>query len=348
MEIKRLHKEWRYFRYLLIFILIAGFGMLPLRAQETNSIASAQTDAVVISQTDLLQTLVDIEEGTEKTVRLELVLDNDTFRQIKLVFPKIKGSIHLDMSACTLGGGTVSLGGTFKDCLCLRSVIIPEGILYSGDEVFMGCKNLVSVSLPESLQIIFSSAFSGCASLETITIPSKVTTIGKNAFLNCSKIQKIVIPEKVTGIGSGAFAGCSSLKDIVITSKSRKYTYVSGILFEQISGGKAIHSYILTGNVPLIPPDVIAIFERAFYNNSSLYSVIIPDNIKTIGDEAFANCTALLSIEIPGSVSFVGRDNFAGCSSLQEIVIRKSRKIPSGWDKGWLGNQLYGIIKFNP
>jgi len=372
MDIKHVGTKWRYFTYffVLIFLLMYPPNSFILHAQEAAGQASVQDAAagqeeesaqsvsahaidvssavITINNPEDLSALLAIEPGSTRTVLLLLTLDTDTFRQLKVIFPQIKGLIHLDMSGCTLAKGTVSLGGTFKDCVCLLSVSIPEGILYSGDEVFMGCKNLQSVQLPESLQIIFSSAFSGCSSLESLTIPPKVTTIGKNAFLDCSKLPQIILPEKVSGIGTGAFAGCTSLTEIVVTSKSRKYTYVSGILFEQTSGGKALHSYIRTGSVPVIPPDVITIYERAFYNNTSVYSVIIPDTISSIGDEAFAQCAGLVSIEIGGGVSFIGRDAFKGCTSLQEIVVRKQRKIPSDWDKNWIGGLLYGLIKFVP
>jgi len=360
MDIKHVLTRWRYFTYLLvlIFFLICPQTNFLLYSQDSESqtsenvISAERIDissaVITINNPEDLSALLAIEPGSTRTVQLLLTLDTDAFRQLKVIFPQIKAFIHLDMSGCTLAKGTVSLGGTFKDCVCLLSVSIPEGILYSGDEVFMGCKNLQSVKLPSSLQIIFSSAFSGCSNLESLTIPPKVTTIGKNAFLDCSKLTQVVLPEKVSGIGTGAFAGCTSLTEIIITSKSRKYTYVSGILFEQTSGGKALHSYIRTGSVPVIPPDVITIYERAFYNNASLYSVIIPDNIISIGDEAFAQCSGLISIEIGGSVSFIGRDVFKGCTSLQEIVVRKQRKIPQDWDKNWIGGLLYGIIKFIP
>ncbi len=340
MEEKRFRYRWRYCRYLLILIFLIDIfgGHTKLSAQDNP--------AVIIDNIDQISTLLELEQGSTHTVQCSFVLDTEAFRAIKVVFSQIKAFIHLDLSACSLAKGTVSLAGTFKDCICLLSVSIPEGILYSGDEVFMGCKNLITINLPESLQIIFSSSFSGCSSLTSIHIPSDVTTIGKNAFQDCSKLTEIILPAKVSGIGTGAFGGCSSLKNIVITSKSRKYTFVSGILFEKISGGKAIHSYVITGNVPLIPPDVNSIFERAFYKNESMYSIIIPENIITIGDEAFAGCRNMVSIELPGSLSFVGRDALKGCISMQEIVIRKTRKIPAVWDKNWIGDLLYGIIQF--
>lgn len=315
---------------------------------ETQNNIDISQDVITITQLEQLPQLLQLVPGSTHTVNLLLHLETNTFRQLKVIFSQIKAFIHLNMSGCTLAKETVSLGGTFKDCVCLLSIIIPEGILYSGDEVFMGCTNLEQVTLPQSLEIVFSSAFSGCSKLSTIQLPPKVTAIGKNAFLNCAALKEIVIPEKVSGIGTGAFGGCTSLENIVITSKSRKYTYVSGILYEQIGGVKAIHSYIKTGSVPLIPPDVVSIYERAFYNNPFLYSLIIPDNIKQIGDEAFAYCSSLQSIEIAGSVSFVGKEAFKGCTSLQEIVLRKYRKIPADWDKNWIGGLLYGIIKYVP
>ena len=66
---------------------------------------------------------------------------------------------------------------------------------------------------------------------------------------------------------------------------------------------------------------VKSIGEKAFYNCTSLTSVVMPDCVTTIGDGAFHNCQSLTSIVIPKGVTTIGDKAFRGCISLEEIEI---------------------------
>ncbi|MCD8345777.1 MAG: leucine-rich repeat domain-containing protein [Oscillospiraceae bacterium] len=74
---------------------------------------------------------------------------------------------------------------------------------------------------------------------------------------------------------------------------------------------------------------VIAIGEKAFYNNPSLASVIIPDTVTTIGDSAFSNCRSLISITIPNSVTTIGDLAFLSCVSLKSVVFEDGSQLTS-------------------
>lgn len=73
-----------------------------------------------------------------------------------------------------------------------------------------------------------------------------------------------------------------------------------------------------------IPESVTSIGERAFWNCSSLASIIIPDSVTSIGDGAFCGCSSLTSITIPDSVTGIGDGAFYGCISLESITIPDS------------------------
>ena len=66
---------------------------------------------------------------------------------------------------------------------------------------------------------------------------------------------------------------------------------------------------------------VIAIGESAFFECSSLQSVVISDSVKSIGNFAFFSCTSLQSIVIPNNVQTIGSAVFLNCSSLQSVTI---------------------------
>ncbi|MBD5174894.1 MAG: leucine-rich repeat domain-containing protein [Bacteroidales bacterium] len=107
--------------------------------------------------------------------------------------------------------------------------------------------------------------------------------------------------------------------------------------------------------------DVVAIYERAFYNCDDLTSVTIPNSVKSVGKSAFEYCNGLkkaefasiealcniqfdnefsnplgyahrlyidgkevIKIEIPESVSAIGNSTFQGCSELISVTIPAS------------------------
>jgi hypothetical protein len=71
----------------------------------------------------------------------------------------------------------------------------------------------------------------------------------------------------------------------------------------------------------IIPDSVITIGDYAFYGCTSLTTVIIPDSVTTIGDYAFNGCTSLTTVIIPDSVITIGDYAFYECTSLTNITI---------------------------
>ena len=69
---------------------------------------------------------------------------------------------------------------------------------------------------------------------------------------------------------------------------------------------------------------VTTIGDGAFYDCSSLTSVVIPNSVTTIGDHAFSGCNNLTSVVIPNSVTTIGSFAFYRCSSLTSVVIPNS------------------------
>lgn len=77
----------------------------------------------------------------------------------------------------------------------------------------------------------------------------------------------------------------------------------------------------------IISNRVSRIGDSAFLNCSSLTNVTIPDSVKSIGGRAFKNCTSLTNLSIPDSVTGFGSETFSGCTSLTSITIPNSTKV---------------------
>lgn len=109
---------------------------------------------------------------------------------------------------------------------------------------------------------------------------------------------------------------------------------VNGITWQySITYGEAtIESWTSTAAVPTdisIPETlggvpVTQIGNYAFYDCSSLTSVVIPKSVTTIGVGVFEACSSLTSVVIPEGVTEIGSGAFSGCSSLTSVVIPES------------------------
>ena len=76
-----------------------------------------------------------------------------------------------------------------------------------------------------------------------------------------------------------------------------------------------------SANILLLGRTVTNIGSYAFYDCTSITTIIIPDSVITIGDYAFYGCTSLTTVIIPDSVITIGDYAFYECTSLTNITI---------------------------
>ncbi len=206
----------------------------------------------------------------------------------------------------------------------LSTIVIPAtykggAVVGIDNEAFLNCSSLTSVVIPDSVTSIGDYAFRNCSSLESVVIPDRVTSIGVVAFQYCSSLESIVIPDSVKSIGDYAFLGCSSLESVYITDIEAW----CNISFNDYNSNPMCNGANL------------------YLNGELVTDININDTVSSIKDYAFYDCTSLESVVIPDSVTSIGGSVFSGCSSLTSIKYRGSEEQWESISKGDRWDEYY-------
>ena len=266
------------------------------------------------------------------------------------------------------------------DCYSYTEI---EGVRYSLKAsvatVVKQSKNITIANIPSSITYkgttyavtgIGDGAFDNCFSLEAIIIPTSVTSIGEDAFYDCNLLTIYCEAEsKASGWDSNWNYSNRPVvwnyKNNDIADDGYIHTVIDGVGYGIKDGEATLVRQpinITTTNISSIinykgtTYSVTSIGEYAFYNCSSLTSVVIPNSVKSIGEYAFSGCDSLINVEISNSVTSIGEYVFYNCYSLTNIEIPSSvtsigqkafyhcdsliiycevKSKPSGWKGAW-------------
>lgn len=124
-----------------------------------------------------------------------------------------------------------------------------EKVIFNGSKImeiepytFKNCVNLKEITLPESLTIIAYDAFFGCSSLTKVVIPDNVTEIEKTAFSQCTSLTEATIGRSVISIGKSCFDGCEELATVICKGETPARLGVGAFMKDGGSGTKYIKS----------------------------------------------------------------------------------------------------------
>ena len=104
----------------------------------------------------------------------------------------------------------------FKGAKNLKSITLPNGLLYVGDYAFYDCDYITKIDLPSTVTAIGTGAFEGCEALASVTFPKALVTIGNFAFRGCTSLGNFTLSDGLISIGAGAFDGCASLTELTL------------------------------------------------------------------------------------------------------------------------------------
>ena len=151
---------------------------------------------------------------------------------------------EITIPANVVGLGSFAFEGSDAGTMLLEKVIFKGSkIMEIEPYTFKNCVNLKEITLPESLTIIAYDAFFGCSSLTKVVIPDNVFEIGKTAFLGCTSLTEATIGRSVRSIGEKCFDGCEKLATVICKGETPARLDVGAFMKdEEHSGTKYIKS----------------------------------------------------------------------------------------------------------
>lgn len=207
----------------------------------------------------------------------------------------------------------------FEGCDSLLEIIIPEGVTGIKNSAFLYCSNLAKIILPSSITSIEELAFAGCNKLIDIALPAQVNFIGDYAFYDCNTLKEVAIPYQ-SRLGKNPFKSCNKLTKISVAAEHQTLKVVNSALIDYVEETLIFYPLAINTESYIIPSEVSAIGEAAFYGCDALKEVIFHENVKSIGAEAFYGCDYLEEVVIPESVAEIGDKAFAKCPNLVLVV----------------------------
>jgi hypothetical protein len=187
-----------------------------------------------------------------------------------------------DIKTIVINSGITNIGWYAFYGLPVVSVSLPDGLKTIGNGAFKNCVNLKSIVIPNSVEAIDSDiedgTFSGCTALESVTLPSNLKSIQGGTFQFCTSLKELVIPASVTYIGWSA-CWCSNLAKVTCLAATPPE------LFEPMDPGEDSFSKV-PGALLLVPDGTVDAYKAslwaAYFAEIKVIGMDKPDETKEI------------------------------------------------------------------
>ena len=198
---------------LFVFSLISALlcSLAEINAQTYKDITTSNTGEVAgllgadVDSIDSLVVRGPINEDDFKTMWHASFYGN--LSVINLENANIEGGVIPKNAFCHLEE-QLTPDWQYIDCIKLRRMILPEGVVEIGYGAFSYCIYLEDVNIPSTLRRLNNYSFSECISLKTdpLIFPEGMKEIASLAFQNCRSLTgEVVLPSTIKKIGAGAF-----------------------------------------------------------------------------------------------------------------------------------------------
>ena len=287
-----------------------------------DSIKGLSDYATCIYSIELSSDWISVEPTKEGMLGVEVLRQVEILQDIELL--KIKGNLNaddfakikqmtslvgLDLSEATF---EVLPTSAFSSLPYLYDVKLPEGLLSIGESAFLNTR-IQHIDIPSTVTSIGKSAFSQTP-IQTITFAenAQLQYIGYQAFYQCTRLIEFIMPNTVKNLGysssrSDCFYECTALETLHF---SDSITLIPEYTCYKCSNLKDLS----------LPKMLIAIWDRAFYDNAQLRHVVFPETTTSICPYAFRNCV-LDTVILPIQLTYLGEYAFYNCDSLRYIEL---------------------------
>ena len=143
-------------------------------------------------------------------------------------------------------------------------------------------------------------------------------------FAECKKLTSVVIPPTVETVAGGIFYFCDALTSVRVAN--------GNVWLDSRNDCNAIietsTGRLLVGcKTTIIPNDVTAIGELAFYHCHGLEHLTIPQSVTAIEFGGLFGCMDLKELVIPRSVTFVGEEAIGNCNVLEKLTVEQGNPV---------------------
>ncbi len=250
----------------------------------------------------------------------------------------------------------------FKGNKSIRSLVLPDTVVYLDDNSFAGCR--LQSFVARGVTVLGNSVFLSNIDLKNIEL-GKLSYIGMNAFYSCDELDPSNLDfELVEEIPDGAFYDTAityypnpeNVKSIGIRAFSRTPITTAHFPAAETVGTEAFDycTRLESVSLPLVTvaeeqvfylcynmakvdmPSLTVIKDRAFYNCAKITQIPNGKNITEIGNGAFHTCSRLEHFNVSDKLKSIGSNAFS-----QTII--KSINIPSSVEK--IGYQAFGYCE---
>lgn len=229
----------------------------------------------------------------------------------------VSGVNSLYTPLCEVGASEIILPETirviensFKNCVELESLVVPDNVSTIYPSAFEGCKSLKTLSLGKGLKVVPERMAENCVSLKYLNMEG-VQIIKDSAFKNCSALQSLKFPDTTTIIGQGAFLNCYNVFNI---SFGKNLISISTMAFANLY---MLDTVTFTG-------DVGSIDINAFNGSGSMtlgIDIILGDDVERSTLSGFKNVN-VKSVYLGDS--FYGFDNYFEMPTLKEYRLSEN------------------------
>lgn len=236
----------------------------------------------------------------------------------------------------------------FKDCISLKSVIIPNGITDIEERAFSGCTGLTEINLLNTnAPTIDWTAFTnvplvkirhsdncynapwGAKSVELYDGDYVYADSPKSILLKyIGDGGDITIPDNVTNIAKEAFKNCSGITSVIVPSQvysigENAFLNVPKLTYSGIATGApwgALELNLIDGD--FVYADGAKKYLKEY--NGRLDDVSIPEGVETIGKQAFYLNRYVKNVTLPSTVKTIEYQAFHWTDNLKNISIPSS------------------------